>query len=103
MTNKGKRINSAENFFLTNNDLIFKFIKNNILFNDFYFLIKKEYTNATKQQKREIINNIIDAFKMFDCYYSIYAVMDTIENELEKDDKATIENIINNEYFSIKE
>lgn len=86
---------------ITNDELIKKFIKNNILNNAYYEEIKKMYDFA--DDKDDFVDTIFNCFEQFDTYYSIYIIMDSIEDYIEKTQMYdTIEQIIYAEDFEIK-
>ena len=94
-----------EKWFIKNDELKQEFVRNNIENNDYYEQMRAEYDgkNADKQQ---IINNILYCFDdIFDGYYSIYTIMDSIENYLREHKRKhyTIEQAIDAEDFYIKE
>lgn len=83
----------------TKNDKLIKdFIINNIENNDYYTNIKKEYDNS--KDKEQIINDILYCFEsMFNTYYSIYTILDSIEQNMYN---TTIRQTIEDENFEIK-
>lgn len=93
-------------WFLKNDKLKFEFVKNNILHNNYYEFINKEYKKANKEEKCELINTILKCFDdYFSGYYSIYTIMDSIESYLReyKKLKFSVADVIEQEDFEIKD
>jgi len=87
-----------------NNELEYQFIKNNIENNDYYEIMRKEYSKHNEVEKDSITREIRYCYKyMFDCYYSIYTIMNTIEEYLQNHKKMTISEAIHQYDFEIKE
>lgn len=85
---------------LDNDKLIKDFIINNLETNAYYKNLKHLYDFA--DDKDYFVKAIFDCFEMYNCRYSIYTIMDSIEHFLEKHDYATdIYKIIQHEYFEI--
>ena len=80
-------------------ELIKNFILHNILHNDYYEHIKYIYETT-----ENAVNEIYECFDNYNCYYSIYTIMDSIENFIAiHKDIYTIRQVIDNEDFEIKE
>lgn len=91
-------------YIIENENLMKNFIKNNILNNNYYENIKKIYENANNDEKTTIILEILDCFENFNSYYSLYTIMDSIEDCLnEHKNIKSIQDIIESDYFTIKE
>lgn len=89
------------NYAIKNNEMIKSFIKNNILNNYYYENIKKLFDFA--DDKDDFVDTIFNCFEQFDTYYSIYTIMDSIEDYIEKTQMYDrIEQIIYAEDFEIK-
>lgn len=69
--------------------------------NGYYSLIRKDY--KTSKNKDEIIEGIYDLYESFNCYYSIYAIMDSIEECMRNYNESSIIDAINNDGFIIKD
>ena len=70
--------------------------------NGYYENMRKDYQNA--RNKETIINEIMDCYlEGFNAYYSIYAIMDSIEDYMEQCDEVSIIEAINSNEFMIKE
>ena len=86
---------------IENDKLIKNFIRNNILNNAYYEYIKDMYDLADNQD--DFVETIFNCFEMYGAYYSIYTIMDSIEDYIEETQKyKTIEQIICAEDFEIK-
>lgn len=71
--------------------------------NSYYELMRKEYTMATTEQKAELVDRILVAYNGFyEAYFSIYAIMDSIEDFMSAK-KCSIIEAIDSEDFIIKE
>ena len=88
---------------LKNDKYKYLFIKNNILHNDYYRFIRKLYRKADADGKENIIQQILEAFEGFNCFYSLYTIMDTIERYMRGKDYASIDEVVNDPEFEIKE
>jgi hypothetical protein len=88
---------------LMNNYKIIKdFIINNLEYNAYYENLKHIYDFA--DDKTQVVDDIITCFNNYDCYYSIYTIMDSLE-EFINDNPIydTLEQYMYNEEFCIKE
>lgn len=93
-------------WFLKNDKLKFEFVKNNILHNNYYEFINKEYKKANKEDKKQLINTILKCFDdIFNGYFSIYTIMDSVESYLReyKKLKFSVADVIEQEDFEIKD
>ena len=92
-----------ENWTRLNDNLLFEFVKNNIENNGYYEYLRTEYLK--NDDKKCFINTIIHCFENFDCYYSLYIIMDSIEDYAQNNKLKDIDicDIINAEDFEIKE
>lgn len=80
--------------------LIKEFIKQLIENNDYYEHIKNEYDR--NEYKQYYIDRIYFIFaEWFNSYYSIYTIMDTIEEDMRYNGK-TFRNVAENEEMEIK-
>lgn len=88
----------------TNDELICELIENNILHNDYYEKIKLEYFTAKDNNtRRQIVAEIFDCYdNYFGAYYSVFCVMDSIEEYLREHD-TSIFKVLEDENFTIKE
>lgn len=66
---------------LDNDKIIKDFIINNLETNSYYENLKHMYDFA--DDKDYFVNAILTCFKMYDEYYSIYTIMDSIEDYIE--------------------
>ena len=84
-----------------NDTLIKEFIEHNIHNNAYYEYIKQMYDLADDQE--DFIDTILECFNMYDAYYSIYTILDSIEDYLESENAYdTIEQVIYAEDFKLK-
>lgn len=92
--------NRKNDWWALNNNMIRGIIKNNIENNDYYEKIKIEYFTA--KDKQDVISAI---FRVYDddynAYFSIYTIMDSIEDTMEENENYSIYNAIEN--LTIKE
>jgi len=88
---------------LRNNNYIKKIIKNNILHNDYYETLRKWYKKAKGDEKDYIIRQVFDAYEeSFGAYYSIYIIMNAIEEVLQNHDEyTTVDEALEDEDFDI--
>lgn len=93
-----------KNLILRNTKYLSQFIKNNLLHNDYYTILGKLYRKAKGDEKNDIIGQILDAYNDFNSYFSIYTIMDTIEDYMQANPNYTnIDNVVNAEDFEIKD
>lgn len=85
--------------------MIKDFIKYLVENNDYYELVKIEY--GKDDDENYYINTIYKLYKNFNAYYSIYTILDTIEDYLQEDKKnnicRNIYEIIDDEDFEIRD
>ena len=92
-----------EYWFTKNYNLKYEFVKNNIENNDYYEYIRGQY-NKEDADKDDIINDILHCFDdIYNGYYSIYIIMDSIEEYLETHKNSTIEQAVADKDFTIKD
>ena len=71
--------------------------------NSYYELMRNEYNSATKDDKEEIVERVLVAYNGFyESYFSIYAIMDSIEDFMKEKNCSIIE-AIDDEDFVVKE
>ena len=71
--------------------------------NDYYEYIRGQY-NKEDADKDDIINDILHCFDdIYNGYYSIYIIMDSIEEYLETHKNSTIEQAVADKDFTIKD
>lgn len=69
--------------------------------NNYYERMKLDYE---KSNKEAIISEIMNCYQeSFNCYYSIYAIMDSIEEYMEQHNEPSIIEAINSNEFMVKE
>lgn len=89
---------------LRNTKYLSQFIRNNLLHNDYYTILGKMYRKAKSDAKDDIIGQILDAYENFNSYFSMYTIMDTIEEYMQTHENYTnIYDVINADDFEIKE
>lgn len=91
-----------ENWFLDNDRLKEEFVKNNIENNEYYEYIREQYNKNKEDTIRDILYCYDDIYQS---YYSLYTIMDSIEdyareNKLQDID---IDTIINAEDFMLRD
>lgn len=70
--------------------------------NSYFENMRKDYQKT--ENKDAIINEIMNCYlEGFNAYYSIYAIMDSIEDYMEQCDEVSIIEAINSNDFMIKE
>lgn len=69
--------------------------------NGYYELMKKDYQQS--KDKPEIVEEIYNLYEGFNCYYSIYTIMDSIEEGMRNYNKSSIIDTIKNDEFTIKD
>lgn len=85
-----------------NDELTTEYIKNNIEHNAYYEYIKAEYENSVEEEKEKIIYNIYNCYEdMFDSYYSLYTIMDSIEDYM-SENRTSVAETITRDDFTIK-
>lgn len=88
-------------WFEKNDELKREFVKNNVANNEYYENIRNEYN--TTDNKDDFVEEIMYCYEdQFDCYYSLYAVMDSIE-EYMREHSTNIKQTIKSEDFMIKD
>lgn len=94
-----------EYWFAKNDNLKYEFVKNNIENNDYYEYIRGQY-NRADADKDDIIKDILYCYDdIYNGYYSLYTIMDSIE-EYARDNNAqdnSIIEIIESADFMLKE
>lgn len=89
------------NYTQQNQKYMQNFVKNNILYNSYYENVKEIYKNT--QQKGNIISLILKCFYDYDCYFSLFTIMNSIEEFLtENENIKTIEDVLQSKNFDIK-
>lgn len=70
--------------------------------NGYFENMRKDYQKT--ENKEAIISEIMDCYlESYNAYYSIYAIMDSIEDYMEQCDEVSIIEAINSNDFMIKE
>lgn len=78
-----------------------EFIREEIETNDYYEKIREEYTES--EDKNYYVYKVYNIFlNWYNGYYSVWTILDTIEDYMEENDW-TFEETINYEDFTIKE
>lgn len=92
-----------QHLILKNNTYIKKIIKNNILHNSYYETLRKWYKKAKGDEKLELINQVFNAYdRNFGGYYSIYIIMNAIEEYLQENkDCESIYDALDDDEFEI--
>lgn len=94
-----------EYWFTKNDNLKYEFVKNNIENDDYYKYIRRQY-NKEDADKDSIIKDILYCVdNIYNGYYSIYTIMDSIE-EYARDNNAqdnSITEIIESADFMLKD
>ena len=80
-----------------------EFVELQLKNNSYYELIREEYNLSSVERQNEIIDRIIDCWEGFyESYYSIYTIMDSIEDYMSMNN-CSLDNALDSEYFEIKE
>lgn len=88
-------------WFLKNYELKYEFVKNNIENNEYYENIRKEY-NSTGN-KDDIIEDVLYCYEdLFDSYYSLYVIMDSIEEYIQVNG-GKVKDAVHNDNFAVKD
>lgn len=80
-------------------ELCFEFIRINLENNSYYEQLRKAY----KKDKETTIRAIFKCYENFSNYYSLYTIMDSMEDFLAEHKKVKIYDVAENEDFEIKE
>lgn len=93
-----------KNLILRNSKYLRQFIKNNLLHNDYYIILGKLYKKAKGEEKDYIISQILHIYEDFNAYFSMYTIMDTIEEYMQANPSYTnIYDVVDAEDFEIKD
>ena len=84
------------NWTIKADELAREYIKFQIENNDYYENIKKAY-----DKDASCINAIFNCWEDFDCYYSIYKIMDAIEKFMERYNVDSVEKVVEDEKFDL--
>ena len=84
------------------NELEYEWVKNQIENNSYYENIRKFYHKAQKKDL-SCISDILECWEWFDFYYSLYTIMNSIEDYMEEKGGKTIEEVIMAPDFEIRE
>lgn len=79
-----------------------EWVKLQIMNNDYYEKIREYYRKALVADL-SCVSDILECWEWFDCYYSLYTIMDSIEEYMQRKGAKTIEDAIYAPDFRIKE
>ena len=90
-----------QEWFLKNDKLKYEFVKKKIENNEYYEQIRNEY-NST-ENKDDIIEDVLYCYEdLFDSYYSLYVIMDSIEEYIQVNG-GKVKDAVHNDNFAVKD